>query len=89
MFAANPAEGLGIIALDAGAMVLTSGSAGVLTQGSKASKVAKRVEQADYGGTVVAGADRAPESGAPGIVKWADRHIAPNLMPHLPRLRFP
>ena len=87
--AENPAEGLGVIAFDAGATLLTSGAGGVLSKGTKASTIAGRVEKTDNTTTVVAAGDQAPESGAPGIVKWADKHIAPNLLPHVPRIRFP
>jgi pilus assembly protein Flp/PilA len=85
--AANPAEGLGVIAFDAGVTLLTSGAASPLAQGSKASKVAKGVEITDNTTTAASASTR--DDGVPGFVKWADRHIAPNLMPHFPRLRLP
>jgi pilus assembly protein Flp/PilA len=81
----NPGEGLGTITLDVLFTVGTGGTAGAAVKGSRgatiAHKAASRAEELDTGQSVAGAGNDASEGGAPGVVKWADKWIAPVLIP--------
>lgn len=80
----NPGEGLGTLTLDVLFTVGTGGTAGGAVKGSKAAtrahEIAGRAEEID---TIqsVAGAGNDARDGTPGVVKWADRWVAPSMLP--------
>jgi len=81
----NPGEGLGTIALDALVTVGTGGTVGAATKGSKAAtrahEIAGIAEDVDTVQSVAGAGNDAHDNGTPGVVQWADRWIAPVIMP--------
>jgi len=59
----------------------------VIAEGTKTATVVNGVSKADTAAGIATAGDHASDGEAPGVVKWADRWIAPNIIPFVPRLR--